>query len=74
MAGGLGHADEIETSFMLYKHPELVDMTKAGKNVAPKKGRFFQSFASPDHALSGNRLWSNPAIEEWRQSTEPCRV
>jgi creatinine amidohydrolase len=69
--GGFGHADEIETSFMLYKHPELVDMTKAGKNLSPMRGRFFHSFASPDYALSGNRFWSKPTIEEWRKSTEP---
>lgn len=69
--GGFGHADEIETSFMLYKHPELVDMTKAEKNVSPLKSRFFRSFISPDNGLSGNRFWSNPTIEEWRKSTEP---
>jgi creatinine amidohydrolase len=69
--GGFGHADEIETSFMLYKHPELVDMSKAGKNVSPMKGRFFHSFSSPDQGLSGNRFWSKPTIEEWRKSTEP---
>jgi creatinine amidohydrolase len=68
--GGFGHADEIETSFMLYKHPELVDMTKAAKQVSPMKGRFFHSFSSPDHAQSGNRFWSKPTIEEWRESTE----
>jgi creatinine amidohydrolase len=69
--GGFGHADEIETSFMLYKHPELVDMKKAKKNVSSQKSRFFRSFSSPDYALSGNRFWSKPTIEEWRQSTEP---
>ncbi len=69
--GGFGHADEIETSFMLYKHPELVDMTKAGKNVSPVKSRFFHSFISPDHALSGNRYWSKPTLEEWHKSTDP---
>jgi creatinine amidohydrolase len=51
--GGFGHADEIETSFMLYKHPELVVMKKAKKNVSSQKSRFFRSFSSPDYALSG---------------------
>ncbi len=69
--GGFGHADEIETSFMLYKHPELVDMAKAGKNVSPVKGRFSHSFISPDQALTGNRFWSKPTIEEWHKTTEP---
>jgi creatinine amidohydrolase len=69
--GGFGHADDIETSFMLYKHPELVDMTKAGKNISPKKSRFFRSFSSCDPGLIGNRFWSKPTIEEWRKSTEP---
>ena len=69
--GGFGHADEIETSFMLHKHPDLVDMTTAGKNVSLRKSKFFNSFSSPDHALSGNRFSSKPTIEEWRRSTEP---
>ncbi|MBW2148937.1 MAG: creatininase family protein [Deltaproteobacteria bacterium] len=69
--GGFGHADEIETSFMLYKHPELVDMTKAGKNISPTISRFSNSFSIPDNALSGNRFFSTPTIEEWRKSTEP---
>lgn len=30
------HADEIETSMMLYMHPERVDMTKAVKDDAPR--------------------------------------
>jgi creatinine amidohydrolase len=69
--GGFGHADEIEASFMLYKHPDLVDMTKAGRNIAPRKGRFFHSFSSPDYGLSGNRYWSKPTIDEFRKSTDP---
>lgn len=33
------HADEIETSIMLYIRPELVDMSKAVKDYHPKGGR-----------------------------------
>lgn len=69
--GGFGHADEVETSYMLYKHPDLVDMKKARKNVSPVRSRFFQSFASPDGGLSGNRFWSRPSFEGWYKSTEP---
>lgn len=69
--GGFGHADEIETSFMLYKHPELVDMTKAVKSASPVKSRFLHSFMSPDQALTGNRFWGKPTIEEWHKATEP---
>ena len=69
--GEFGHADEIETSFMLYKHPESVDMTKAEKNISKGKSKFFHSFSSPDRGLDGNRFWSKPTISEWRKSTEP---
>ena len=44
MEAGFWHADESETSIGLYTHPELVDMSKAGKE--PAKGlldpEFFQ--------------------------------
>lgn len=33
------HADEIETSMMLYMHPESVDMKKAAKDYRPSTGR-----------------------------------
>lgn len=37
--GGIGHACESETSFILYKHPELVDMSAAVKQI-PRRGTF----------------------------------
>lgn len=69
--GGFGHADEIESSFMLYRHPELVDMSQAGKNVPPRKSRFSPSLTNLDRALDGNRYGNYPTIEEWRRSTAP---
>lgn len=33
------HADEIETSMMLYIAPERVDMTKARKEISPREGQ-----------------------------------
>jgi creatinine amidohydrolase len=35
--GVIGHADEIETSHMLFIHPELVNMDKAQGHTAPQK-------------------------------------
>ncbi len=35
--GFLGHADEIEGSHMLYKYPDLIDISKSHENVVSKK-------------------------------------
>ena len=34
--GGVGHADEMETSHMLHLHPELCNMEDAVKNIHKK--------------------------------------
>lgn len=35
--GGIGHGGEMETSHMLHLYPDLVDMTRAARNVRPKR-------------------------------------
>lgn len=45
------HADEIETSVMLYIRPEVVDMSKAVKDYHPKKGRGLTR--NPDNTEAG---------------------
>ncbi len=39
--GGVAHACEIETSMLLYLRPDLVDMSKAVKEIAFQKSRYF---------------------------------
>jgi len=49
------HADEIETSVMLYMHPELVDMSKAVKDYHPGAGGLTRDSAT---AVRENKTWS----------------
>jgi creatinine amidohydrolase len=60
--GGVGHADELETSHMLYLYPELVDMSKAVKNMLPQE-EFFLS----DPYIEGDRLIVAPSYESNRK-------
>ena len=49
------HADEIETSMMLYMHPEFVDMSKAVKDYHPGAGGLTRDSAA---AVRENKVWS----------------
>ncbi len=49
------HADEIETSMMLYMHPEFVDMTKAVKDYHPGAGGLTRDSAT---AVRDKKVWS----------------
>jgi len=53
------HADEMETSMMLYMHPEAVDMRKAVKDYHPGKGRL-----TPDSAAAARDglTWSRSGV------------
>lgn len=64
--GGVGHADELETSHMLYLRPELVDMTLAVRNV-PEVRRFHIA----DPYVEGDRATVPPTVEEYRDRTAP---
>jgi creatinine amidohydrolase len=53
------HADEIETSMMLYMHPELVDMSKAVKDYHPGRGGLTRDSAA---AVRDSMVWSRSGV------------
>jgi creatinine amidohydrolase len=56
------HADEIETSMMLYIAPETVDMRKAVRDWAPKsKPGFSRTPDGPGHH-SATGIWGDPTL------------
>ncbi|MEM7158433.1 MAG: creatininase family protein [Myxococcota bacterium] len=56
------HADEIETSMMLYIAPETVDMSKAVRDWAPKtKPGFSRDPKGPGH-YSKTGIWGDPTL------------
>ncbi len=56
------HADEIETSMMLYMAPETVDMSKAVRDYAPKtKPGFSRTPEGPGH-YSKTGIWGDPTL------------
>lgn len=57
--GPVGHAEEIETSHMLYKHPELVDLEKLKDNPIKKNGYY-----SVDPGYYGDTLCYVPSTKE----------
>lgn len=56
------HADEIETSMMLYMAPEMVDMSKAVRDWAPKtKPGFSRTPDGPGH-YSATGVWGDATL------------
>jgi creatinine amidohydrolase len=55
------HADEIETSILLYLQPSAVDMTKAVKDYHPGKGRLSRT-PGPDVVYSASGIWGDPTL------------
>ena len=57
------HADEVETSMMLYLHPERVDMASAVKDDQPRNGPGGFS-REPDRpgVYSPSGVWGNPTL------------
>jgi creatinine amidohydrolase len=68
-AGGIGHAEELETSQMMHIFPELVDIRKAVKNL-PKKKKFHH----PDPYVNDDRVFTPSTLESFRKATEPSGV
>jgi creatinine amidohydrolase len=68
-AGGIGHAEELETSQMMHIFPELVDIRKAVKNL-PKKKKFHH----PDPYVNDDRTFTPSTLESFRKATEPSGV
>ncbi len=56
------HADEIETSIMLYIAPESVDMSKAVKDYHPDKGPLTRNPNNPQGTYSATGIWGDPTL------------
>lgn len=67
--GGIGHAEELESSHMYFLYPELCDSSKASKNI-PEKHRFLQH----DPYIEGDRILSASDVETYREVTKNIGV
>jgi creatinine amidohydrolase len=67
--GGIGHAEELETSHMMHIFPELVDIKKAVKNL-PKKKKFHVM----DPYVIADRAFTPSTLEGFRKATVPSGV
>jgi creatinine amidohydrolase len=67
--GGIGHAEELETSHMMHIFPELVDIKKAVKNLPHKK-----KFHFADPYMIGDRVFTPSSLESFREATKPSGV
>jgi creatinine amidohydrolase len=65
--GSIGHGCESETSFMLYKHPEFVDMSQAVKALSTSDPKFTTSSVSVDARFDYNRFSFRSTPEEQKQ-------
>lgn len=68
-AGGLGHAGESETAYMLHRHPEFVDMAKA-VDATRHQGRFSASHHSIDEPFDGDCAYVPAIAEEFHRASE----
>lgn len=69
------HADEVETSIMLYIHPEVVRMENARPDIDPRRdqGRLTRQPDSPNGVYSPTGAWGDPTLataEKGRLITE----
>jgi creatinine amidohydrolase len=62
--GGVGHADEMETSHMLHLHPELCNMENAVKNISEK-----HSFLIHDPFVEGDRIFLPSDVATYRKTS-----
>jgi creatinine amidohydrolase len=67
--GGVGHAAEMETSHMLYLHPELCNMENAVKNVHTSH-RFIQH----DPFVEGDRVFVPSDVATYRNNSKNIGV
>jgi creatinine amidohydrolase len=67
------HADEVETSIMLYIAPESVDMKKAVKDYHPGKGKLTRNPKATEGVFSPTGIWGDPTLatlEKGRKLTD----
>ncbi len=70
--GAVGHACEIETSHMLYTHPDLVDMTKAIAQVEDHDPKYAGSFiVSNPYLADWDMIGTKPTPDEFRMKAWP---
>lgn len=70
--GGIGHAGESETSFMLYRHPDSVAMDKAVSVMPEQPQQGFRHWhVDMETAEHSNSIGLHPTIDEFRRATEP---
>jgi creatinine amidohydrolase len=62
--GGVGHAAEMETSHMMFLHPELCEMDKAVKNISEK-----HRFLNHDPFVKGDKVFVPSDIGNYRKSS-----
>ena len=67
-AGALGHAGDSETSYMLYRFPEMVDMSKAVSS-SRKSARFATSPMPMEPPFDGEGVYVPLLAEEFRAAT-----
>jgi creatinine amidohydrolase len=69
--GAIGHGCESETSFMMYAHGDLVDVSKAVKQVRPYDPKLLGGFIFMEPSLTWNRVWSPRTVEEEYETNKP---
>ena len=69
-AGAIGHAGESETSYMLYRFPEMVDMSRAVSLKGKKPSRFATSHSTMEPPFDGESVYVPLLAEEFRANTE----
>ncbi|MDN4074148.1 MULTISPECIES: creatininase family protein [Fictibacillus] len=67
--GGVGHADEMETSHMMHLFPELCNMEAAVKNIHEK-----HSFLNHDPFIDGDRIFLPSDVATYRESSNHIGV
>jgi creatinine amidohydrolase len=67
--GGLGHADELETSHMMYLRPEAVEMKFAETRIRHSKGLLRQFLPSDPREEGRSRYYLPPTPETFRKAT-----
>lgn len=66
--GGLGHADELETSHALYMNPELVDMELGEVRMSNPNPEWLTGHHHVDPAIDAPRIHFPKTVEEYKKS------
>jgi creatinine amidohydrolase len=72
VVGTIGHACEVETSHMLFTHPELVDMSKAVRQEKNFDSKYLGSFSPTDPYIDRDMVGLKSTIDEYRKAMSPA--